>query len=123
MERIRGLHDLALVLLVVGTLIWAIGRRSAGAISVGDVVVISTMTFRMLNRSRDMAMALIDVGQQCSYLGETLEVIGTPQALTDTPGAKPLVPGEGSVRLEKIRFGYAPDRPVLHDVTIDIPAG
>lgn len=122
-ERIRGLHDLALVVLVGGTLSWAIARWSTGAISVGDVVIVSTMTFRMLNGSRDMAMALIDMSQQFSYLGETLEVVGVPQKLTDAPDAVALKPCEGSVRFEDVTFGYDPARPVLKHVTIDVPAG
>jgi ATP-binding cassette subfamily B protein len=122
-ERIRGLHDIALVLLVSGTLIWAIERWSAGAISAGDVVVVSAMTFRMLNGSRDLAMALIDTSQQFSYLGETLSVIGVPQALTDAPGARPLKRGDGSIRLDRVTFGYDPQFPVLHDVSITVPAG
>ncbi len=122
-ERIRGMHDIALVLLVGGTLAWAILRWSAGAISVGDVVIVSAMTFRMLNGSRDMAMALIDASQQFSYLGETLEVIGVPHTLTDAPDAKPLRVRDGSLRFEAVTFGYDPRRPALHDVSLEVPAG
>ncbi|MET0307632.1 MAG: ABC transporter ATP-binding protein [Sphingomonas sp.] len=122
-ERIRGLHDIALIFLVGGTLFWAIGRWSAGTITAGDVVVISAMTFRMLNGSRDLAMALIDTSQQFSYLGETLDIIGVPHAIADMPGARRLRPSEGSVRLEEVTFGYDSHRPVLHEISIDVPAG
>jgi ATP-binding cassette subfamily B protein len=122
-ERIRGLHDVALILLVGATLFWAIGRWSSGTITAGDVVVISAMTFRMLNGSRDLAMALIDTSQQFSYLGETLDIVGAPHAIADAPDAKPLQPSEGSVQLEKVTFGYDPHRPVLHQVSIHVPAG
>ena len=122
-ERIRALHDVALVLLVGGTLLWAIGRWTSGVISVGDVVVISTMTFRMLNGARDMAMAMIDTSRQFSYLSETLEVIGVPHTLTDAPDARPLQRKDGSVRLDSVTFGYDPRRPVLHDISIKVPAG
>ncbi len=122
-ERIRCLHDVALVILVAGTLLWSIRYWSSGAITAGDVVVISAMTFRMLNGSRDLAMALIDTSQQFSYLRETLEIIGVPQTLTDAPDAQPLRPSSGSIRLENVTFGYDPHRPVLHDLTIEVPAG
>jgi ABC-type multidrug transport system fused ATPase/permease subunit len=32
-------------------------------------------------------------------------------------------PVRGGVRLEAVEFGYSPDRPVLHQLTLDIPAG
>ncbi|WP_271299465.1 ABC transporter ATP-binding protein [Sphingomonas sp. CV7422] len=122
-ERMRGLHDLALAILVGGTLIWAIGRWSAHAISTGDVVVISTMTFRILHGSRDLAMALIDTSQQFSYLRETLDIIGVPQTLGDAPAASRLRVGEGRVELSQVTFGYDPAHPVLHDLSLVIPAG
>ena len=107
-ERMRGLHDLALAILVGGTLIWAIGRWSTRAISTGDVVVISTMTFRILHGSRDLAMALIDTSQQFSYLRETLDIIGVPQTLSDAEHAARLRVGEGRVELSHVTFGYDP---------------
>ena len=122
-EKIRGLHDVALVGLVGAILYWSLVRWSKGAISVGDVVVVTSLTFRMLNGSRDMAMALIDMSRQFSYLAETLEVIGVPHTLVDAPNAQPLRPGPGSVRIESATFGYDPERPVLHDLSITIPAG
>jgi ATP-binding cassette, subfamily B, bacterial len=122
-ERIRALHDVVMALLVGGTLIWAVQRWSAGLITTGDVVVVSAMTFRMLHGSRDLAMALIDTSQQFSYLRETLEVIGKPQTLVDRPGARPLRVGAGTVRLEEVTFGYDPHRPVLHDLSLHVPAG
>ena len=122
-ERMRALHDIALAVLVGGTLVWAIGRWSTGAISTGDVVVVSTMTFRILHGSRDLAMALIDTSQQFSYLCETLDIIGVPRTLSDAPGATRLRVGEGAVALESVTFGYDPRRPVLHGLSIDVPAG
>ena len=122
-EQIRGLHDLVLAVLVGGTLIWAIGRWSTGAISTGDVVVISTMTFRILHGSRDLAMALIDTSQQFSYLRETLDIIGVPQTLSDAPDAARLSVGEGRVELSHVTFGYDPRHPILHDLSLEVPAG
>ncbi|GGE78273.1 ABC transporter ATP-binding protein [Sphingomonas prati] len=122
-ERIRGLHDFALALLVGGTLLWTIGRWSAGLITTGDVVVVSTLTFRILQGSRDLAMAVIDTSQQCSYLRETLDVIGLPQTLNDRPNAKPLTVRDGTVRFENVTFGYTDDSAILHGLSIDVPAG
>lgn len=122
-ERVRGLYDIAMAAMVAGTLIWAIGRWSAGAVTTGDVVVITTLTFRMLHGARDLAMALIDTSQQFSYLDETLEIVGVPHTLTDAPDAPALVPGAGTVRFEGVSFGYDKARPILHDLSFDVPAG
>lgn len=122
-ERIRLLHDIALVLLVGGALVWAVARWSAGGITAGDVVVVSAMTFRMLNGSRDLAMALIDTSQQFSYLRETLEIVGAPHELEDAADAVPLRATGGRVRIDGVTFGHDPARPVLHDLTLDVAPG
>lgn len=122
-EQMRGLHDLTLAVLVGGTLVWAIGRWSTGAISTGDVVIISTMTFRILHGSRDLAMAVIDTSQQFSYLRETLDIIGVPQTLNDARDATRLRVGEGTVELRNVTFGYDPRHPIIHDLSLTVPAG
>ncbi|MET0247014.1 MAG: ABC transporter ATP-binding protein [Sphingomonas sp.] len=122
-ERVRGLYDIAMAVMVAGTLVWAIGRWSAGAVTTGDVVIIVTLTFRMLHGARDLAMALIDTSQQFSYLDETLEIVGVPHTLTDAPDAPAFVPGAGTVRFDSVVFGYDPARPILHGLGFEVPAG
>jgi ATP-binding cassette, subfamily B, bacterial len=41
----------------------------------------------------------------------------------ERPGAATLPPISGHIRLEGVRFGYDPDRPVLDGVDLDVPAG
>ncbi len=122
-ERIRILHDGALVLLVGGTLFWAVQLWSRGAVTAGDVVIVSALTFRILFGSRDLAMALVDVAQQFSYLEETLDLIGRPQGIVDAADARTLANGTGAISFQDVTFGYDPHRPVLKDVSIDVPAG
>jgi ABC-type transport system involved in Fe-S cluster assembly fused permease/ATPase subunit len=45
--------------------------------------------------------------------------------ILDHPGAPPLAakPAGGEVRFEDVRFGYRPDREILHGVSFTIPAG
>lgn len=44
------------------------------------------------------------------------ELLDTPEALTDAPGAKPLPVIEGQVAFENVDFAYDPGHPVLHGV-------
>ncbi len=43
--------------------------------------------------------------------------------LVDRPGAKPLPRITGHVVFDHVTFGYNADRPVLHDLSLEIPAG
>jgi ATP-binding cassette subfamily B protein len=41
----------------------------------------------------------------------------------DKPGAQPLAIAQPTVRFEQVSFAYQADRPILHDVSFEIPAG
>jgi ATP-binding cassette subfamily B protein len=122
-EKIRVLHDIALVVMIGSTLFWAVHLWSRGTITPGDVVVVSNLTFRILLGSRDLAMALVDTGQQLSYMGETLSLLGQPQTIIDKVGAPPLRRGGGEVAFRNVNFGYDPRASVLKNVSIEIPSG
>ena len=41
----------------------------------------------------------------------------------DAPGARPLPPVRGDVSLKHVSFGYDPEKTVLHDLSLEAPAG
>ncbi|MFE1600438.1 ABC transporter ATP-binding protein [Methylobacterium sp. ID0610] len=51
------------------------------------------------------------------------ELLATEPDIVDRPGAIPAPALRGDIRFEGVRFGYAPDRPVLRDLTLAIGAG
>src|SRR5690606_15812566 len=46
-----------------------------------------------------------------------------PARVVDAPDAKPLQVRAGGIRFENVSFGYQPDRPILHDMSFEIPPG
>ena len=96
-EKIRVVNDVAMVLMAGATLVWAAHLWQAGRITPGDVVLVSTLTFRLLHGSRDLAMSLIDMGQQYSFIGETLRLVGQPHGLLD-PAEPRRAPGAQTAR-------------------------
>ena len=51
------------------------------------------------------------------------EVLTAPPTVPENPDPTPLPPGPGSVRFEHVAFGYDPAKPVLHDISFDVPGG
>ena len=51
------------------------------------------------------------------------EIEREPVEPPDRPGALPLGPVRGELRLERVRFGYDPDRPVLRDIDLNVQPG
>ena len=46
-----------------------------------------------------------------------------PPTVPEEDRAAPLPPGPGAVRFENVTFGYDRDKPVLHDVSFEVPGG
>ena len=124
LEKARALHDIALWAMAGGMLSWAVHLWSVGQITPGDVVVVSTLTFRILNSSRDLALSLVDTAQYVGYIEDTLRVIAQPQSVVDAPNAKPLVARGGAVEFRNVRFSYGDDRSdTVQGLNLYIPAG
>lgn len=122
-ERTRVFYDLVLWIMAAAMLLWSVYSWSRNAVSAGDVVVISALTFRILHGSRDIALAYADVIQQMGYMDETLRVIGQVHSIADPPNALVAKRGAGAVELRGVTFGYEPGAPILQHVNVLIRPG
>jgi ATP-binding cassette subfamily B protein len=66
----------------------------------------------------------IGQAQRATASGERIfQVIDEPEDVADAPDARELPEGDGLVRYEGVSFEYAPGRPVLHEIDLEIPPG
>ncbi|WP_036248692.1 ABC transporter ATP-binding protein [Methylobacter sp. BBA5.1] len=120
-ELARVLHDICLSLMAGGMLVWAINLWLAGAVTTGDVVMVSALSFRILHGSRDLALALVDSTQKIGAIADTLRIINQPHDLEDP--VPRLALNQGRIDFENIRFIYRGRREVFKDFSLHIPAG
>jgi ATP-binding cassette subfamily B protein len=121
LEKARLIHDICLSLMAGGMLVWAINLWVAGAVTAGDVVLVSALTFRILHGSRDLALALVDATQQIGAIDDTLRIIVQPHGLEDSDTQ--LLLAEGDITLEQVSFAYPGREPVFRKLDLHIPAG
>ncbi|HTH98979.1 MAG TPA: ABC transporter ATP-binding protein/permease [Stellaceae bacterium] len=95
----------------------------AGNMTVGDFVLVNSYLLQLyqpLNMLgtvyRNVRQGLIDVEAMYGLLDVELEV-------EDKPGAPPLAKGPGRIAFEHVDFAYDLRRPVLHDVSFEVPPG
>jgi ATP-binding cassette subfamily B protein len=121
LEKARLLHDVCLSVMAGGMLGWAIMLWRDSAVTAGDVVMISALTFRILHGSRDLALALVDTSQQMGVIAETLRIIMQPHALSDNK--QELTPNQGAIRFVDVVYSYPEGRTIFDGLNLDIPAG
>ena len=122
-EKTRVAYDASLWLMSAGVLSWTLRLWSIGRISAGDVVVVSALTFRILNGSRDVALAIADMIQQFGYIAETLRTITREPEIVDIEDAPPLVPSRGVVSFEGVSFSYNDRGKGLKDINLFVRPG
>jgi ATP-binding cassette subfamily B protein len=66
----------------------------------------------------------IGQAQRATASGERIfQVIDEPEEIQDALGARELAPGPGRVTFTHATFGYDPQRPVLHDIDLELEPG
>jgi ABC-type multidrug transport system fused ATPase/permease subunit len=94
-----------------------------GTLSVGSFVAFNLYLGMLVMPLRSLGM-WIGQAQRATASGERIfQVMDEPEEVADKPDAIALPPGPGLVRFEGVTFEYAPARPVLREVDLDVPAG
>jgi ATP-binding cassette subfamily B protein len=124
MEKTRLLYDVILWAMSAGMLGWALYLWGDERITTGDVVIVSTLTFRVLYGARDLSLSLVDMMQQFSFIDDTIRLIGQRPSLTDDPKHRVLRRGGGSIEFRNVSFAYgAPNNDAIHELSLVIPPG
>ncbi len=113
-----------LPLLAQATFLLIGGRMVAsGSLSLADFVRFNFFLAMLIAPLRSLGM-WIGQAQRATASGERIfQVIDEPEDIVDAPGAPGLPPGPGRVIFDRVTFGYDPERPVLHDVSLELEAG
>lgn len=102
--------------------IYFIGITS-GNYSVGLVVAMATYTSRFWQPITSLGNFYNVFQDAAAYLERIFEVMDTPSAIHDTPGATELPPIEGHVQFNNVHFEYEENRPILEHLSFKVKAG
>lgn len=123
MDRLRSFHSAMVVAMMVGLLAWVIALWQRGAATTGDVVLVCTLGFSILQATRELAYAFVDVTQHMARLAEAIGTLLLPHEIRDHPLAVPISPGEGGVAFQDVRFAYPGGTKVFESFDLSVAPG
>ncbi|WP_272971414.1 ABCB family ABC transporter ATP-binding protein/permease [Comamonas terrigena] len=96
----------------------------AGTLTLGDLVMINAFMIQLYIPLNFLGVLYREIKQSLVDLDRMFTLMDKEREVADAPDAAPLqLAGEPAVRFEQVRFAYDPARPILQDVSFEIPAG
>jgi ATP-binding cassette, subfamily B, heavy metal transporter len=106
-------------------MLMAAGSMTRGEMTIGSFVLINTYLMQLYQPLNFLGMVYMTIKQGLVDMEQMFTLMRLQPEIVDTPGARPLLAGAApaEVRFDDVRFGYRPNREILHGVSFTIPAG
>ena len=115
-------------LIIATALVGMLWRATQGVVdgrmTLGDLVMINGFMIQLYIPLNFLGVLYREIKQSLTDLDKMFTLMDRDREVADAPGAQPLVlQGAPSVVFEHVSFAYEQDRPILKDISFEIPAG
>ena len=112
--------------MAVGTtvvLFLAAQHVQAGRITMGDLILVMSYLALLYAPLQTVSRSAASLQGSLVSAERAFELLDTAPEVAEKPNALPLGRARGHVVFEKVSFAYNPERPALHDISMEILAG
>lgn len=95
----------------------------AGQRALGDFVFLSGITMGLFRPIAILAMIGRRIQDDMIHTERLFALLDEPNPLADEPGAPDLKLGAAALAIEGVSLSYQPGRPILQDLSLELPAG
>ena len=97
-----------------------------GQMTVGKFVLVNTYLMQLYQPLNFLGFVYASIKQGVVDMEQMFRLLSVNQEVADRPGAAPLPPRtplSGAIAFENVRFGYGPEREILHGISFAVPPG
>ena len=94
-----------------------------GRMTLGDLVMVNAFMIQLYIPLGFLGVLYREIKQSLTDLDKMFNLMEREREVADQPTATPLQVRDADVRFNHVSFAYDPARPILHDISFDIPAG
>jgi ATP-binding cassette subfamily B protein len=121
---VLNLGQSLIIAVAVTLLVWrATVGVVEGSMTLGDLVLVNALMIQLYIPLNFLGVIYREIKQSTVDMEKMFALLGQHREIADAPHAKPLLISEGSLRFDNVSFAYNADRPILHDVSFEVPAG
>ncbi|GAB2180086.1 ABC transporter ATP-binding protein/permease [Denitratisoma sp. agr-D3] len=119
-----NLGQAAIIAVGVSLMMWrAAAGVAAGTMTVGDIVLVNAFLIQLYTPLNFLGILYREIRQALTDIERMFGLLGQNREIQDAPDAVALAPAPCAIRFESVDFAYDANRPILHNVSLDIPAG
>jgi len=95
----------------------------AGTMTIGDLVLVNAFMIQLYIPLNFLGVVYREIKQSMADMERMFGLLREHREVEDAPGAPALALSGGAIRFENVGFSYDGRRPILRDVSFDVPAG
>ncbi len=95
----------------------------AGTLTLGDLVLVNALMLQLFLPLNMLGMMYRSLNYAFADMDRVQRLLDRSMEIQDRPDAKELAVERACVRFEHVEFAYISERPVLHDISFEIPPG
>ena len=118
MSEFLGTMAIAIVLWFGGSLI--LGGNST--LNASEFIYYMVIFYTIINPAKDLSKAMYSIQKGLASMERVDKILGAQNPIRDPNNPKTITTLKGSISYDNISFAYG-DKEVLHDVSLEIPAG
>ncbi|UUX94186.1 ATP-binding cassette domain-containing protein [Aquabacterium sp. J223] len=108
---------------VAAVMLLAAQQTLQGAMTVGDLVLVNSFILQICLPLNALGFVFREARDALVNTEKLFDLLEQPPDIVDAPGARPLAVSGGGIAFDDVQFAYEPGRPILHGISLAVPAG